>query len=67
MNKSAAVRKGLRRPAFLPLSLVAAIAVGLAALFANGLFYQVMFVPVIFAAVYAASCLCFEIWEDLTR
>ena len=43
----------------------AALVVGLVALFANGLFFRVLFVPVVFLGVYAAVTLCFEITEDL--
>lgn len=46
---------------------IGVILAGLAALLANGLLYQVMFLPVIFFGVYAVVCLCFEIWNDLTR
>ena len=45
----------------------AALVVGLVALFANGLFFRVLFVPVVFAGVYAAVCLLFDIAHDLTR
>ena len=56
-----------RRIGLLFLAVLTAVLIGLAVLFANGLFFQVMFVPVIFGGVYAAACLCFEIWEDLSR
>ena len=45
----------------------AALVLGLFALFANGLFFRVLFVPVVFAGVYAAACLCFDIIHDLGR
>ena len=45
----------------------ATFVVGLVALFANGLFFRVLFVPVVFAGVYAAVCLLFDIAHDLRR
>lgn len=45
----------------------AALVLGLFALFANGLFFRVLFVPVVFAGVYAAACLFFDIAHDLTH
>ncbi|MBR5559568.1 MAG: hypothetical protein IKU72_04920 [Oscillospiraceae bacterium] len=49
------------------LAVIAMVIIGLAVLFANGLFFQVMFVPVIFGGVYAATCLCFDIIQDLSH
>ncbi len=71
MNRSAEYtvrpRKVARCPGFLFFGVLAVVIAGLALLLANGLLYQVMFVPVIFGGVYAAACLCFEIVEDLSR
>ena len=64
---NAKAAKKASKPHFAYLAVVGVILAGLAALLANGLLYQVMFLPVIFFGVYAAVNLCFEIWEDLTR
>ena len=65
-NNAKAAKKE-NNPRFVYLAVVGVILAGLAALLANGLLYQVMFLPVIFFGVYAVVGLCFEIWEDLTR
>lgn len=46
-------------------AVMGAVLLGLALLFSNGLIYQALFVPVVFAGVYAAACLVFEIWDEL--
>ena len=53
-----------RRTVFL-WAVLAAVLLGLAALAANGRLYQLLFLPVVFAGVYAAACLLFEIMEEL--
>lgn len=61
---AAHARKPLCRPVFV-WAVAASVLLGLALLFSNGLIYQALFVPVVFAGVYAAACLVFEIWDEL--
>lgn len=63
--QAAAHARNIQHRAVFLWAVMGAVLLGLALLFSNGLIYQALFVPVVFAGVYAAACLVFEIWDEL--